>query len=70
MDGQHPGVPDRVEGGQVNGQRIRTRQIDLVCPRSVARIRYGSQGPTVGRTGWSGTAPQMEAEESPDASDQ
>ena len=48
----------------------RTRQIDIVCPRSVARIRYGSQGPTVGRTGWSGTAPQMEAQESPDASDQ
>ncbi|MHC4416336.1 MAG: hypothetical protein ACYS0G_13755 [Planctomycetota bacterium] len=39
----------------------RTRQIDIVCPRAKARIRYGSDAPAPGRSGWSGMAPEVEA---------
>ena len=37
----------------------RTRQIDIVCPRSRARIRFGSDTGRSGRRGWRGVAPDM-----------
>ena len=36
----------------------RTRQIDIVCPRSRARIRFGSDTGRSGRIGWHGVAPE------------
>ena len=44
----------------------RTCRIDVVCPRAVARIRYGSEGQGVGRSGWSGVAPAVEEQEAGD----
>ena len=37
----------------------RTRQIDIVCPRSRARIRFGSDTGRTGRKDWHGVAPEM-----------
>jgi hypothetical protein len=37
----------------------RTRHIDIVCPRSVARIRHGSDA-SARRGDWSGAAPEVE----------
>jgi len=37
----------------------RTRQIDIVCRRSRARIRFGSDTDRSGRHGWHGMAPEM-----------
>ncbi len=37
----------------------RTRQIDIVCPRSRARIRFGSDTGRSDRHGWHGVAPEM-----------
>ena len=37
----------------------RTRQIDIVCRRSRARIRFGSDTDRSGRHGWHGVAPEM-----------
>ncbi len=37
----------------------RTRQIDIVCPRSRARIRFGSDTGRSGRRGWRGVAPEI-----------
>lgn len=36
----------------------RTRRIDLVCPRSHARVRFGSDRPDRAREKWSGVAPE------------
>lgn len=38
----------------------RTRQIDVVCPRSVARVRFGSDMLGAARSGWAGVAPEEE----------
>ncbi len=37
----------------------RTRQIDIVCARSRARIRFGSDTGRSGRQDWHGVAPEM-----------
>ena len=37
----------------------RTWQIDIVCRRSRARIRFGSDTDRSGRRGWHGVAPEM-----------
>ncbi len=52
----------RVPGKPVQLQMERTRRIDIVCPRSLARIRYGSDAPASRRSGWVGAAPEMDEE--------
>ncbi len=37
----------------------RTRQIDIVCARSRARIRFGSDTGRLARQDWHGVAPEM-----------
>ena len=37
----------------------RTRQIDIICARSRARIRFGSDTSHSGRQVWHGVAPEM-----------
>lgn len=44
----------------------RTRQIDIVCARSRARIRFGSDASPSGRQEWHGVAPKMADSSSPD----
>jgi len=44
-------------GGAVTLHLERTRRIDIVCPRSVARIRFGGAPEDAGRSDWAGTAP-------------
>ena len=53
----------RVPGMPVQLQMERTRRIDIVCPRSLARIRYGSDTLASGRSGWAGAAPEMAEED-------
>ena len=53
----------RVPGMPVQLQMERTRRIDIVCPRSMARIRYGSDTLASGRSGWVGAAPEMAEED-------
>ena len=44
----------------------RTRQIDIVCPRSRARIRFGSDASRSERQEWHGVAPKMADSAPPD----
>jgi hypothetical protein len=40
---------------------LRTRRVDLICPRSRARIRFSSSVSSITRKNWSGVAPQSES---------
>jgi len=40
------------------------RRIDVVCPRSLATVRFGAEERTVGRAGWLGRAPEAACGES------
>jgi len=41
-----------------------TRRIDVVCPRSLAKIYFGSEATGSGRADWQGLAPEQDAEAS------
>ena len=41
----------------------RTRQVDLICPRTRARVRFSSTGGVARRDGWTGVAPDVEGSE-------
>ena len=41
----------------------RTRQVDLICPRTRARVRFSSTGEVARRDGWTGVAPDVEGSE-------
>lgn len=46
--------------GAVRVVAERTRQLDVVCPRQRARVRFISAEPGVRREGWTGLSPAME----------
>lgn len=54
----------RAPGQPVRIRAERTRRADLVCPRSRARVRYGSAAPEA-RPGWEGLAPEDEGPATP-----
>lgn len=48
----------RPRGEPVTLHLQRTRHIDIVCPRSIARVRYAGDSATKARRDWTGAAPQ------------
>ena len=48
----------RPRGESVTLHLQRTRHIDIVCPRSIARVRNAGDSATKGRRDWAGAAPQ------------
>lgn len=51
------------DAGSVRLRAFRTRRIDLVCPRSRARVRFGSDEAAPARPAWAGAAPAEAAED-------
>ena len=51
--------------GSVRLVAERTRQLDIICPRARARVRFSGTGEVAHRQGWTGIAPDVEGGEAP-----
>ena len=57
----------RVGSEPVTLELQRTRLIDIVCPRSIARVRFAGDSTTTARKNWAGAAPSEDDLESDEA---